>query len=106
MTSEGEVLFGEYDTGNIPKGALAGIAVSSGTVEGRARVIVRMEDADIEEGDILVTPYTDPTQLDTGFSIHKGLSDGSGWDDDPRCCHCPGIRSASSSRRGKRQQAD
>ncbi len=73
MTSEGEVLFGEYGTGNIPKGALAGIPVSSGTIEGRARVIVRMEDANIlEEGDILVTPYTDPSWTPVFLSI-KGL---------------------------------
>jgi phosphoenolpyruvate synthase/pyruvate phosphate dikinase len=72
MTSEGEVLFGEYDTGNIPKGALAGIPVSSGIIEGRARVIVSMEDADIEEGDILVTPYTDPSWTPVFLSI-KGL---------------------------------
>ena len=72
MTSEGEVLSGEYDTGSIPKGALAGIPVSSGIIEGRARVILRMEDADIEEGDILVTTYTDPSWTPVFVSI-KGL---------------------------------
>jgi pyruvate,water dikinase len=72
MTSEGEVISGEYDTGNIPKGALAGIPVSSGTIEGRARVILRMEDADIEEGDILVTTFTDPSWTPVFVSI-KGL---------------------------------
>ncbi len=72
MTSEGEVLSGEYETGTIPKGALAGIPVSSGIIEGRARVIVRMEDADIEEGDILVTTYTDPSWTPVFLSI-KGL---------------------------------
>jgi phosphoenolpyruvate synthase/pyruvate phosphate dikinase len=72
MTSEGEVISGEYDTGNIPKGALAGIPVSAGTIEGRARVILRMEDADIEEGDILVTAYTDPSWTPVFISI-KGL---------------------------------
>lgn len=72
MTSEGEVLSGEYENGNIPKGALAGIPASSGTVEGRARVILRMEDAEIEEGDILVTAYTDPSWTPVFVSI-KGL---------------------------------
>ncbi|OPY62231.1 MAG: Phosphoenolpyruvate synthase [Pelotomaculum sp. PtaU1.Bin065] len=72
MTSEGEVISGEYNTGNIPKGALAGIPASSGTVEGRARVILRMEDADIEEGDILVTTFTDPSWTPVFVSI-KGL---------------------------------
>jgi len=72
MTSEGEVVFGEYDTGNIPKGALAGIPASSGTVEGRARVIFRMEDAELEEGDILVTAFTDPSWTPVFVSL-KGL---------------------------------
>jgi phosphoenolpyruvate synthase/pyruvate phosphate dikinase len=72
MTSEGEVLSGEYDTGNIPNGALAGIPASSGTIEGRARVILKMEDADIEEGDILVTAFTDPSWTPVFISI-KGL---------------------------------
>lgn len=61
MTSEGEVISGEYDTGKIPKEALAGIPVSSGIIEGRARVVLKMEDAKIEEGDILVTIFTDPS---------------------------------------------
>lgn len=60
MTSEGEVIGGEYDTGNIPQGALAGTPVSNGVVEGRARVILKLEDASIEEGDILITRFTDP----------------------------------------------
>ncbi|SPF33627.1 Putative pyruvate, water dikinase (fragment) [Candidatus Desulfosporosinus infrequens] len=51
---------------------MAGIPVSSGTIEGRARVILRMEDADIEEGDILVTAFTDPSWTPVFVSI-KGL---------------------------------
>ncbi len=70
MTSEGEVLSGEYDTGNIPKGALAGIPASSGTIEGRARVVFRMEDAALEEGDILVTPFTDPSWTPVFVSVN------------------------------------
>ncbi|MYL42695.1 phosphoenolpyruvate synthase [Virgibacillus salexigens] len=61
MTSEGEVIFGEYNMENVPEGALAGIPVSSGMIEGRARVIMKMEDAEIENGDILVTAFTDPS---------------------------------------------
>lgn len=72
LTSEGEIISGEYDTGKIPKGALAGIPVSSGTIEGRARVILSMEDADIDEGDILVTTFTDPSWTPVFVSI-KGL---------------------------------
>jgi rifampicin phosphotransferase len=73
MTSEGEVIFGEYNTDNIPQGALVGIPVSSGIIEGRARVIVKMEDAnDIGEGDILVTTFTDPSWTPLFVSV-KGL---------------------------------
>ncbi len=72
MTSEGEVLSGEYDTAGIPKGALAGIPASSGTIEGRARVILKMEDAALEEGDILVTAFTDPSWTPVFVSI-RGL---------------------------------
>jgi phosphoenolpyruvate synthase/pyruvate phosphate dikinase len=38
--------------------AIAGLPVSSGVIEGRARVILNMEDAELEEGDILVTTFT------------------------------------------------
>lgn len=72
MTSEGEVLSGEYNTDNIPKGALVGVPVSSGLIEGRARVVLRLEDAKIEDGDILVTAFTDPSWTPLFVSI-KGL---------------------------------
>ena len=42
-------------------GALVGLAVSAGTIEGGARVILDMAEADLEPGDILVTAYTDPS---------------------------------------------
>ncbi|WP_298829117.1 phosphoenolpyruvate synthase [uncultured Planococcus sp.] len=61
MTSEGEEIFGSYQMDKLPSGAIPGIAVSSGIVEGRARVILKMEDAHIEPGDILVTAFTDPS---------------------------------------------
>lgn len=72
MTSEGEILFGEYNTASIPKDALGGIPASSGIIEGQARVILRMEDAAIEEGDILVTTFTDPSWTPVFLSV-KGL---------------------------------
>ena len=72
MTSEGEIIIGEYDTGNIPQGALAGVPVSTGVIEGRARVILKLEDAIIEEGDILVTKFTDPGWTPLFVSV-KGL---------------------------------
>ena len=35
--------------------------MSAGTVEGRARVILDLADAELEPGDILVTAHTDPS---------------------------------------------
>jgi pyruvate,water dikinase len=61
FTSDGEVITGAYRREALPPGALAGLPVSAGTVEGRARVIVDMAEADLEAGDILVTAYTDPS---------------------------------------------
>lgn len=61
LTSDGEALTGAYQRDDVPDGALTGLPVSSGTVEGRARVILDMADADLEAGDILVTTFTDPS---------------------------------------------
>ncbi|MCR8848491.1 phosphoenolpyruvate synthase [Rossellomorea sp. SC111] len=72
ITSDGEIITGEYKREDLPAAALAGLAVSSGVIEGRARVIVNMEDANLEEGDILVTAYTDPSWTPLFVSI-KGL---------------------------------
>jgi pyruvate,water dikinase len=61
FTSEGEVVTGSYRRADVPAGALVGLAVSAGTIEGRARVIHDMAEADLEAGDIVVTTYTDPS---------------------------------------------
>ncbi len=61
LTSDGEALNGEYRRDDVPAGALVGLPVSAGTVEGRARVILDMAQADLEAGDILVTAHTDPS---------------------------------------------
>lgn len=61
LTSDGEMLNGAYRRDDLPAGALVGLAVSAGTVEGRARVILDVAQADLEPGDILVTAYTDPS---------------------------------------------
>jgi hypothetical protein len=45
----------------VPVGALTGLPVSAGKVEGRARVVLDIAQADLEPGDILVTPFTDPS---------------------------------------------
>ena len=72
LTSDGEVVAGTYRRGNVPAGALVGLPVSAGTVEGRARVILDISDADLEAGDILVTAYTDPSWTPVFVAI-KGL---------------------------------
>ncbi|GGU50141.1 rifamycin-inactivating phosphotransferase [Streptomyces lavendofoliae] len=61
LTSEGETVNGAYRRDDVPAGALVGLPVSGGTVEGRARVILDMAQADLEPGDILVTAFTDPS---------------------------------------------
>ncbi len=61
LTSDGEGIAGAYRRDDVPAGALVGLPVSAGTVEGRARVILDMAEADLEPGDILVTAYTDPS---------------------------------------------
>ncbi|GGK10321.1 putative phosphoenolpyruvate synthase [Pilimelia anulata] len=61
LTSDGEVITGAYRREGVPAGALVGLPVSAGTVEGRARVIADMARADLEPGDILVTAHTDPS---------------------------------------------
>ncbi|MFC9605918.1 rifamycin-inactivating phosphotransferase [Streptomyces niveus] len=61
LTSEGEAVNGAYRRDDAPAGALIGLPVSAGTVEGRARVILDMAQADLEPGDILITAYTDPS---------------------------------------------
>jgi rifampicin phosphotransferase len=72
ITSDGEIISGEYKRENLPAEALVGLPVSSGVIEGRARVILNIEDADLEDGDILVTPFTDPSWTPLFVSI-KGL---------------------------------
>ncbi|WP_432584840.1 rifamycin-inactivating phosphotransferase [Streptomyces sp. HD1123-B1] len=61
LTSDGEALTGAYRRDDVPAGALVGLPVSTGTVEGRARVILDLAEADLEAGDILVTTFTDPS---------------------------------------------
>jgi rifampicin phosphotransferase len=61
LTSDGEALTGAYRRDGVPAGALTGLPVSAGMVEGRARVVLDMAEADLVPGDILVTAYTDPS---------------------------------------------
>src|SRR5215210_1261161 len=72
LTSDGEAVAGAYRRDDLPAGALVGLAVSAGTIEGRARVILGMAEADLEPGDILVTAFTDPSWTPLFVAI-KGL---------------------------------
>ncbi|PGS42005.1 phosphoenolpyruvate synthase [Bacillus cereus] len=72
MTSDGEIITGKYKRENLPVDAIVGLPVSSGVIEGRARIILNMEEGNLEEGDILVTAFTDPGWTPLFVSI-KGL---------------------------------
>jgi phosphoenolpyruvate synthase/pyruvate phosphate dikinase len=72
ITSDGEIIAGKYTREGLPANAIVGLPVSSGVIAGRARVILNMEDADLEGGDILVTSFTDPSWTPLFVSI-KGL---------------------------------
>jgi rifampicin phosphotransferase len=61
LTSDGELVSGSYHRDDLPPGALVGLPVSAGVVEGRARIVVDLADADVEPGDVLVTRFTDPS---------------------------------------------
>ncbi len=61
LTSDGEVIAGAYRRDDLPAGVLVGLPVSAETIEGRARIILDIAQADLEAGDILVTAYTDPS---------------------------------------------
>ena len=72
ITSDGEIIRGKYNRENLPASAIVGLPVSSGVIEGRARIIAKLEEADLENGDILVTTFTDPSWTPLFVSI-KGL---------------------------------
>jgi len=72
ITSDGEIIVGKYHRNHLPAQAMVGLSVSSGVIEGRARVILNMASANLEEGDILVTSFTDPGWTPLFVAI-KGL---------------------------------
>jgi pyruvate,water dikinase len=72
ITSDGEIIVSKYKRENLPANAIVGLAVSSGVIEGHARIILNMEDADLGGEDILVTRFTDPSWTPLFVSI-KGL---------------------------------
>ncbi|XVV00562.1 rifamycin-inactivating phosphotransferase [Actinosynnema sp. CA-248983] len=72
LTSDGETVTSTYRRENVPADALAGLPVSTGIVEGRARVVLDMTEADLAADDILVTSFTDPSWSPVFVTI-KGL---------------------------------
>lgn len=72
MLSNGEIVRGKYKRKNISENMMIGLPVSSGIIEGRARVILNIEEANLESGDILITTFTDPSWTPLFVSI-KGL---------------------------------
>ena len=72
ITSQGEIITGAYKRENLPSQAIVGLPVSSGVIEGRARVILNMEKANLSDEDILVTSFTDPSWTPLFVGI-KGL---------------------------------
>jgi rifampicin phosphotransferase len=71
ITSEGEIVESPPGT-DVPPGALAGSAASAGIIEGRARVVRKLEAAKLEKGEILVARYTDPAWTPL-FAIAAGV---------------------------------
>ncbi|MGH3280822.1 MAG: rifamycin-inactivating phosphotransferase, partial [Trebonia sp.] len=78
LTSDGEAVAGTYRRAGAPAGALIGLPVSTGTVEGRARVVSDMAAADLQAGDILVTAYTDPSWTPAFVAINGLVTEAGG----------------------------
>ena len=93
LTSDGEVIAGAYRRDDVPAGALVGLPVSAGTVEGRARVILDMAEADLEAGRHPGHRLHGP-QLDAPVRRDHGPGDGGGGPDDPRRGDRTGVRPA------------
>ncbi len=71
FTSDGEIISGTYRRGDLPAGVLVGLPVSAGTVEGRARIILDIAEANLESGDILYAAYADPSWTPLFVSIKR-----------------------------------
>jgi pyruvate,water dikinase len=71
ITSEGEIVTVTAGAA-VPEGALAGTAASAGVVEGRGRVVRKLEGSKLEKGEILIAPYTDPAWTPL-FPLASGL---------------------------------
>lgn len=60
ITSEGEEIKASYKRETLPEGALVGMPVSAGVIEGIAKVITDPVYSSLNKGEILVAPFTDP----------------------------------------------
>ncbi|MCP5096740.1 MAG: phosphoenolpyruvate synthase [Chloroflexi bacterium] len=60
ITSDGEIPTIEYDMTDLPAGALPGSSVSTGVIEGIAKVVTDPTNELLSPGEILVAPFTDP----------------------------------------------
>jgi len=60
MTSDGERVVVHHSDAGMPEGAIAGSSASAGVVEGPARIVRDPSSATLQDGDILVAPFTDP----------------------------------------------
>ena len=93
LTSDGEAIAGAYRRDDVPAGALVGLPVSAGTIEGRARVILDMAEADLERGRHPGHRLHGP-QLDAPVRRDQGPGDGGGGPDDPWRGDRTGVRLA------------
>jgi hypothetical protein len=85
---------------HVPAGAVVGLPVSAGTIEGRDRVILDMAQADLEPGDIVVTAHTDPCWTPL-FVVITGLVTEVGGLMTTRRTHRTGVRPAGCRRCGR-----
>ncbi|MFA6076111.1 MAG: phosphoenolpyruvate synthase [Negativicutes bacterium] len=60
ITESGEIVTAVQEGGSESTGCLFGTAVSAGVATGRARIVFDPSLVQIERGDILIAPYTDP----------------------------------------------
>ena len=70
LTSDGEAVAGSYRRDDLPAGALVGLPVSAGTIEGRARVILDMAEADLEPA----TSSSRPTPIPSWSPLFVAIS--------------------------------
>ena len=99
LTSDGEAVTGAYRRDDVPAGALVGLPVSAGTVEGRARVILDMARGRARAGRHPGHRLHRP-QLVAAVRRDRRPGDRGRRPDDPRRGDRPRVRPAGRRRRG------